>query len=227
MRLQSKSLSTNWLYFGTGRYFYQVPASGLDGESKMDDGVARRRIFGIKEPCFGTNNSITPSCTTKVTASLNNVTTVPLATEHATGWYIDLDAGGAYMYDGAARTYATERVITDPVPSTTGVVYFTTFKPYADECALGGKTFLWAVDYNTGGAPGDGVEGFLKGKALMQVSTASVEQIDLSSAFKGTDPVHMGGRRTAAIEGIPPAAQGLSLLAPPQPVRRILHMIER
>ena len=37
----------------------------------------------------------------------------------------------------------------------------------------------------------------------------------------------MGGRRSGAIEGVPPMAQGLSLLSQPPPVKRILHTIER
>jgi type IV pilus assembly protein PilY1 len=49
-----------------------------------------------------------------------------------------------------------------------------------------------------------------------------VEQIDLATAF--TDK---GGRRSGAIEGVPPTAQGLSLLSQPPPVKRILHMMER
>jgi len=98
-------------------------------------------------------------------------------------------------------------------------VFFTTYKPYGDECALGGKSFLWALRYNSGGAPSQAV---MKGKALVQVSTASVEQLDLSTAFQ-----EKGGRRTGAIEGVPPTAQGLSLLSQPPPVKRIMHMFER
>jgi len=101
-------------------------------------------------------------------------------------------------------------------------------RPYGDDCAIGGRTFLWAVRYNTGGAPAYA----LQGKALMQVSTASVEQLDLNEAFTRTisgadSSLHRGGRRSFALEGVPPTAQGLSLLSPPPPVKRILHMKER
>ncbi|HBG72082.1 MAG TPA: hypothetical protein DDX05_00265 [Deltaproteobacteria bacterium] len=146
------------------------------------------------------------------------------------GWYIDLDPSGNYSYDNtAARLFRSERVITDPLATVTGLVFFTAYKPYGDECALGGKSFLWAVRYNSGGTPG---AGYLKGKALVQVSTASVEQLDLSTAFQkaageGAGGLHKDGRRTAAIEGVPPTAQGLSLLSPPPPVLRLLHTKER
>jgi type IV pilus assembly protein PilY1 len=72
----------------------------------------------------------------------------------------------------------------------------------------------------------------MKGKALVQVSTASVEQLDLGTAFKmasgeGAGGLHKDGRRTGAIEGVPPTSQGLSLLSQPPPVKRIMHMMER
>ncbi len=116
------------------------------------------------------------------------------------------------------RGYRAERVITDPLATTTGLAFFTTYKPYSDECGLGGKSFIWGVRYNTGGAGG----ALLKGTALLQVSTGSIEQINLSQALS-----EMGGRRTSALEGVPPTAQGLSLLSPPPPVKRTIHIKER
>jgi hypothetical protein len=85
-------------------------------------------------------------------------------------------------------------------------------------CALGGKSFLWAVKYNSGDAPGT----LLKGKAIIQVSTGSIEQLNLSDAF-----TEAGGRKSAGMEGVPPTAQGLSILTTPAPVKRVLHIRER
>jgi type IV pilus assembly protein PilY1 len=116
------------------------------------------------------------------------------------------------------RNYRAERVITDPLAVSTGLVFFTTYKPYNDVCAYGGKSFIWAVRYNTGGSAG----ALLKGVALLQVSTGSIEQVNLSTAFTGK-----GGRRTSALEGVPPIQQGLSLLTTPPPVKKILHIRER
>jgi type IV pilus assembly protein PilY1 len=98
------------------------------------------------------------------------------------------------------------------------MVFFTTYKPYSDECGLGGKSFIWALRYNTGGALG----ALLKGVALLQVSTGSIEQLNLSSAF-----TQAGGRKSAALEGVPPTAQGLSLVTTPPPVKKVIHMRER
>ena len=224
VRLQSNTYHTNWLFFGSGRYYFATP-------SILDDPTTQRKLFGVKEPCFVANQNITPNCTSRVDpnslTSVGDATLIAEGTANVAGfpgWSIDLDTDVSVDYDGTgAKNYQAERVITDPLATSSGNVFFTTFRPYGDDCAIGGSTFLWAVRYNTGGAPTYA----LQGKALMQVSTASVEQLDLSSAFSGNNTIHRGGRRSFALEGVPPTAQGLSLLSPPPPVRRILHMKER
>ena len=241
-RLQNQNFDMNWLYAGTGRYFFENPPTATDPSPVIDDADGQRRLVAVKEPCFsgGTVNS---ACTTTVVFPTSTDTNFPNVTSIANvpaegtanlagfkGWYINLDASGSFSYDNtAARSFRAERVITDPLATTSGIVFFTTYKPYADECALGGKSFLWALRYNTGAAP---LAGVMKGKALVQVSTASVEQLDLATAFQkaageGAGGLHKDGRRTAAIEGVPPTAQGLSLLSQPPPVKRIMHMMER
>ena len=133
------------------------------------------------------------------------------------GWVIDLQTSGFTEPANPTTNYMAERVITDPLAGSSGIVFFTTYKPYTDLCLLGGKSFIWAVQYNTGG-PATG----LRGKVLVQVSTGSIEQKDLSSVF--TD---QGKRRSSAIEGKPPEMQGLSVLSAPPPVKRTIHMRER
>jgi type IV pilus assembly protein PilY1 len=98
-----------------------------------------------------------------------------------------------------------------------GVVFFTTFKPSSDICAVGGSTFIWAINYKTGGA-----SAALLGKALLQVSTGEIKELSLESVF-----TEKGGRRSAAITGVPPKGQGLSVLIAPKPLRKILHMQEK
>jgi type IV pilus assembly protein PilY1 len=242
-RLQNRNFDTNWLFFGSGRYFYENPPTGTNTTPDIDDADGQRRLFAIKDPCFigGTINPTTcvssSSASSVAFSTLVDVTNISSVPSEATanlsgfkGWYIRLDPSANYIYDNAAtRAFRAERVITDPLATTSGVVFFTTYKPYGDECALGGKSFLWALRYNTGGTPPSAV---MKGKALVQVSTASVEQLDLASAFQmaageGAGGLHKDGRRTGAIEGVPPTAQGLSLLSQPPPVKRIMHMMER
>jgi type IV pilus assembly protein PilY1 len=167
-----------------------------------------------------------PDCTTTFTGSLTDVTSTPNADPAAitNGWRIDLDASGDYTYPegnpsvNVTRNYRAERVITDPLSTSSGLVFFTSYKPYNDVCAYGGKSFIWAVRYSTGGAPG----ALLKGIALLQVSTGSIEQVNLSTAF-----TLAGGRKSSALEGVPPLQQGLSLLSTPPPIKRTIHIRER
>jgi len=226
-----------------GPLLLRDPPTGTNTTPDIDDADGQRRLFAIKDPCFigGTINPTTcvssSSASSVAFSTLVDVTNISSVPSEATanlsgfkGWYIRLDPSANYIYDNAAtRAFRAERVITDPLATTSGVVFFTTYKPYGDECALGGKSFLWALRYNTGGTPPSAV---MKGKALVQVSTASVEQLDLASAFQmaageGAGGLHKDGRRTGAIEGVPPTAQGLSLLSQPPPVKRIMHMMER
>jgi type IV pilus assembly protein PilY1 len=236
-RLQNVNYGTSWLFFGTGRYFFEMP-------NLKDDPTNQRRLFGVREPssCFphiplgGMRPTINPECTATVSYSSLTDATTNLSTSESTanaasfaGWRIDLDTASTATYDNVTRYYRAERVVTDTLATTQGVVFFTSFRPYSDDCALGGKSFLWAVRYNTGGVPNADV---MKGKATMQVSTASVEQLDLSSAFapaagEGATGLHRGGRRSAAMEGVPPTGGGPSIVSPPPPVKRLIHMRER
>jgi type IV pilus assembly protein PilY1 len=235
-----------WTFFGSGRYYYEQG-------STVDDPSNRRRIFGVKDPCFTSagwkasctsSDTVGSSCGTTSLSSLLDVTDNPNATSADVtgsghnGWCIWLDpevnpdpgatgcTGGQWGYNESnsnppvyvCRDYKAEREITDPLSTTSGLVFFTTYKPYSDECSLGGKSFIWSVKYNSGGAPG----AMLKGVALLQVSTGSIEQLNMSSAF-----TQAGGRKSTQLEGVPPTAQGLSIMVGPAPVKRVINMRER
>jgi len=226
VKLQNNSTHILWLYFGTGRYYFEQA-------SIVDDQTNQRSLFGFKEPCFTSSNVFDTTCTTQVSSSdftdVTSISNVPSETTANSasfkGWYINLDAQGNYTYPEGAppvsvtNNYRAERVITDPLAISTGLVFFTTYKPYTDVCAYGGKSFIWVVRYSTGGAP---TAALLRGVGLLQVSTGSIEQISLSSSFTSA-----GGRKTTAMEGVPPTAQGLSLMSPPPAVKRVIHMRER
>jgi type IV pilus assembly protein PilY1 len=110
-------------------------------------------------------------------------------------------------------------VITDPAFTTSGLVFYTTYKPYSEECFIGGKGFLWAVNAETGGA---GTTDQLQGKVLVQLSTGSIEQINLKDAMK-----EMQDRRSGALEGEPPRGQGIAVVSSPPPTKRVLQIKER
>ncbi|MBI1811026.1 MAG: hypothetical protein HYR78_03690 [Nitrospirae bacterium] len=66
----------------------------------------------------------------------------------------------------------------------------------------------------------------LQGTALIQVSTGAIEEVNLGTAF--VDKTAGGradeGRRTGAITGAPPTGQGLSIVVPPAPLKKMLHI---
>jgi type IV pilus assembly protein PilY1 len=228
-KLQDRLNGTLWIYFGTGRYFF-----------KSDDGTngTIQKIYGVKEPCYlNTSNTFDLACTTSVTTTettscktvLGTATglcdqTGDAATEPAakldntmSGWVIKLDAASSGSF--------TERVITDPVASPAGAVFFTTFKPSADVCKFGGDSLLWAVNYASGGIPPAVT---MQGKALMQVSTGAFAEINLAEAFKHPSDKGKDGRQlTTPISGVPPTSQGLSLITNPPPVKKFLHIREK
>lgn len=208
-----------YLYFGTGRYYFK------DASANIDDSDTQRRLLGIKEPCYDpTSNKILPNCTTSLTLSdLFNATTNAYALDPTAaayhGFYINLTVPASGDLDKA------ERVITDPDVSTLGVVFFTTFAPSADPCTFGGKSFIWALRYDTGGSGA----GFLYGFALIQTSTGEIEQKQLNTAFTekaAANETGSPGRRTAAFLGQPPREGALTVLTPP-PFKTILRIKEQ
>lgn len=192
-----------WLYFAEGRYHY-----------KADDLTNQRKLFGIEEPCFdAANNSISPDCITKRTLlELKDQTTTPSAalTGAQKGWYINLNA--------AASPLSAERVISNPTATILGAIYFLSFAPSDDICALGGKTYLWAFDYKTGSK----VTFIMQGKALVQVSTGEVKELKLSEVFTQND-----NRKTDGFFGVPPVGEGLVITTNPPPLKKLMHVQER
>lgn len=197
-----------YLYAGTGRYYFNTV-------SATDDSTSQRAIYGITEPCLSKIlNNIT--CDTSNTGTLGNATSSAAgaaAADYPSGWYINLDA--------AAGKNSSERIITDPLAAPTGAVFFTSFAPTSDVCSFSGKSYLWAVKYDTGGA----VASYLRGVGLLQVSTGAIEEVNLSTDFGiESDPIHKYGRRSEEMSGVPPLGQGLALVVPPKPTNKILHI---
>jgi type IV pilus assembly protein PilY1 len=227
VRLHDPRKAQHWVYFGTGRYYFE--------QEPADDPTGANRIFGVKDPCFpGASGFFASACPAALKLTdLEPVDNIAVAeglnpdSSSFKGWYINLDPYGTGTVDDPESidpsdtieiNFRSERMITDPLAITGGVVFFTTFQPRDNVCEPGGRSYIWATKYNTGGDAG----ALLKGKALLQVSTGEIKQLDLADAFSEKD-----GRRTSEISGVPPIAQGLSILTSPPPVKRVIHMFER
>lgn len=243
-KLQDRKNGKTWVFFGTGRYFYKT-------ESGTDDPDNQRHLIGIVDTCYnGVTNTMNAgyqkisSVWTKqgcgVTApatlgltDLQNQTSTIIATlpSDKKGWYIALDPPGDYALGSqmTTSTYKAERVITNTTASFNGVVFFTSFLPTDDICGYGGSTLVWAVDYLSGGTPPGAT---MKGKLLVQLSGGEFVAVDLATAFKAngdaTQQTHGDRRMKASLAGHGLAgSRGGSLQSSSQPIRKILHIMEK
>ncbi|MCK4278457.1 MAG: hypothetical protein KAW82_04640, partial [Desulfurellaceae bacterium] len=205
-RLEDTGNHKLWVYFGEGRYF-----------TADDDSDANRTIYGVKDSCYSSAGSM-GVCTSDDTLSLsdlgNHTSDNPSNwTTGTDGWYINLDPSGG--------GYGAERVITDPVATTNGWVFYTTFMPTSDVCGFGGNTYIWMVDYETGGVPKN-----VGGVIFIQTSTGVIKKIELSKEF-GTDKGTHGGRRLATpIAGAPSPSSGITVIVPPKPIKSLIQWRE-
>lgn len=191
-----------WLYFAEGRFFY-----------KLDDLTTQRKLYGIQEPCFDATNNTLAGCTSSLTLlNLKDQSSLPSSTllDSEKGWYINMNA--------PSGTLSAERAISNPTPDPLGAIYFLSFAPNADICSFGGTTYLWALDYGTGGK----VRFAMQGKALIQVSTGEIKELTLSSAFTENED-----RKSAGFMGIPPTGQGLMVVTNPTPIKKFMHVQEQ
>jgi type IV pilus assembly protein PilY1 len=196
-RIQDRKNHQLWLYFGTGRYFFNV-----------DDPSGARALYGVKDPCYHYSSAgvvsrpdaLDPSCS--LTAGVGKPGDI-LNTSRD-GWRIDLDAG--------SDSVAAERVTSTPVATTAGAVFFTTFQPSRDAC-LPGTSYLRQAFYNSGAAPASPL---LRGKGLLRTSSGHLSDRALAATAGGVPavPGRAGSVKIVSNNGL-------------RPVNRIIHIQER
>jgi type IV pilus assembly protein PilY1 len=212
-RLQDKKNLRLWLYFGTGRYYYRAGTS-------VDDQESQRSIYGIIEPCYNSaaspGNHLDKGCSATVTSGVTDQSETVSAVIGRGGWKVDLAPPSSGL--------GAERIVSDPVALTNGAIFFTSFQPSADACSFGGNTYLWALDYRSGGAP---QEAALRGKALIQLSTGEFNDVDIAAVF--SSGTARGGRRSLPPSVGKPPGDGFPVVSRSgnKPVKRILHIQER
>jgi len=244
-RLQDRNSKKLWLYFGTGRYSYTD-----------DDSSNLRHIMGVQDRCYTSNNAIDKDCNTTAAAGSDPETTgkgrvlalSDLAENTSScsdmsgkkGWYFTLRAQDTDTFMGA------ERVITDAVPFSSGMVLYTTFMPTTDVCKFGGTSFMYAIKYDTGCQPTCASLGDTK--VMIQMSTGSFEQQDVKNIFACTDSsgiLIVPPAPPAPIDTPPPLPPGPNQPSPPMvgkpptdppssipsfmnpPLKKMLHIQER
>jgi len=216
-KIQDRKNKNLWLYTGAGRYFF-----------KGDDSASPGKILAVKEPCYNKNaddfytvaniNAQSPRCTEEIvfaSADFADQTSTINTMNTQKGWFIDL--AGA----DTSNNFGAERVITEPVVMPNGGVFFTSFMPSTDICNYGGNSYLWGMRYDNGGTLSANQS---KGKALVQVSTGSFAEVNLSSALTA----NLGRRMGSPMIGKPPTDPPPIVSASGnKPLKRILHLQEK
>lgn len=152
----------NYIYFGTGRWFYKTDTPNGNTES----------LFGLKIDDCLINISNCSLISTDICSSAN--TPIPPGIQY---WTQQLDP--------SENEYYKERTITDPSVTDKNVVFFTTMQPNSDICGFGGRTRVWALNCATGAGvfdkngtcKGNFKVKFPKGLLLLQLSGGDVQQI--------------------------------------------------
>jgi type IV pilus assembly protein PilY1 len=204
-KLQDRKNHNLWLYFGTGRYFFN-----------QDDMAGSRFLYGVKEPCynykvldtFSNDSTQLAACssTPLALADLSDATSSePVNNPAAKGWKIGLDA--------AAGDFGAERLLTAPSALAGGSVFFTTFKPSGIPCSQG-ASYLWRVKYDSGWQTD------LNGKAVVALSNGSSQELPLAS-WSDKDK-----RRGPQMTGRPGGVKIISNSGL-KPLKKIIHIQER
>jgi len=234
------------VFVGTGRYFYERPDGSVTEPLYVDKPIADdvytvRQILAVIDPCVEktktpegpyANHAAALLCQDVADFPSLEVRYFPESSDPDASWVFTLDPQNEYevMYDAFNQPLkkegtnedliipvGAERVTTNvKVQTTTETVYVTTFKPFKDQCSLGGVTHVYAIDMQTGGAKIRG-----SGIAIMQLSTGNIKKVDISKDF-----LQMGGRRTTGEVGIT-AVEAPLIPSPQMSEPRIMHIIER
>jgi type IV pilus assembly protein PilY1 len=229
-----------WVYFGEGRFFYPG-----------DDLSPRRKFYGISDPCYKQYQDTTStysqyagdsyqqyamgttaaSCGAVALGDLVDQTSAIGSLSGKKGWYVQMDAATT---GSTASEKSAERVVSDVRAELNGVVYFTTFTPNTDVCTAGGNTSIWAMKYDTGGAP---PASSLVGVTPVQTSGGGITLVNLKDVFKlqlgrkldGSIAVSVGGVLSTLSQSLSGMASktGAPSIGSNSARRKILHSQER
>ncbi len=162
-----KCFGLDYIYFGTGRYFYPGDEPGVSSQD-------RERLYGILI------NTCLDSSTCKLNYAHGHKDVCPYLPENKNrpqtlvGWYRELDP--------KSSDYFKERLISDPTVTDFNVIYFSTTEPTTEFCSFGGRSRVWQLNCATGEDLFDqdcpGYEANISGGTLfLQLSQGNIEKI--------------------------------------------------
>ena len=180
-----KCFGMNYIFFGTGRWFYKDDEPGQN----IND---TEKLYGVRiDDCLTGG-----SCSINAAKSSNNSCTELSGGTGLFSWYRELAPKNS--------DYSKERLISDPAITNFDVVLFATTQPTGNVCGFGGRSRLWGLNCATGqGLLDTSCPNYIANvpdsmAALLQLSRGNIEVIGKSSFtqennsatnwFKGTTP---------------------------------------
>jgi len=161
-----KCFDMNYIFFGTGRYFFNGDDPGQNPNDK-------EKIYGVRvDDCLSGGN-----CNINASHSSNDACNeLQQQGNQLFSWYLDLNP--------EEDDYFKERLISDPTTSELDAVFFTTTEPTSDLCSFGGRTRIWGLNCATGEPLDDqNCEGYITnrimGSLFLQTSVGKITKIDI------------------------------------------------
>ncbi len=188
-----KCFNMNYIFFGTGRYFFKQDDPG---QNQND----REVLYGIRiDRCLEGGN-----CNISYAHSSNESCSELMSGNRLFSWYQELNP----KEDG----YFKERNISDPSVSDQNVVFFSTTEPTSDLCGFGGRSRIWMFNCATGeslksqSCPPYIVQQ-IKGTAYLHTSVGKISQypiVIIDGKIQKCPFTEEGGKATSWTSGITP-----------------------
>ncbi len=126
-----KCFGMNYLFFGTGRWFYKEDSPGQNANDT-------EKLYGVRiDGCL-----FSGSCNINAIHSSNNACTELSGGNDLFSWYRELAPRDTDYYK--------ERLISDPAVTNFDVIIFATTQPTGNLCGFGGRSRLWGLNCATG-----------------------------------------------------------------------------
>lgn len=185
----------NYIYFGTGRWFYKEDTPGQNANDK-------EALYGVRIDGCLTGST----CNINAAHSVNDTCSELENGTDTVAWML------SESLEPRTSKYNKERNITDPTPiPSENLILFTTMQPTGDICGFGGRTRVWALNCATGANAGESCPGgsyatnIPAGTIYLQASGANILQI---KALSGASDWVSYTPPESATQYVPPTGYG-------------------
>ncbi|UOD34523.1 hypothetical protein DSN97_10260 [Deferribacteraceae bacterium V6Fe1] len=202
-----KCFDNDYIYFGTGRWFYK----GDDMGQNVND---TEELYGVRVTgCLDDGN-----CSINSAKNTNDSCTELGSNNSVWAYKIDLDP--------KSGSYGKERLISDPaVTNDLNIVFYSTTEPSTNVCDFGGRSRIWGINCATGGSIFEGCpDGSYTPEEFNQTLYLQLSKGNIEDITKGT---FNNGKTTDWYKGITPETP--PILPPPYSGKKgkILLWIEK